>query len=138
MNEEKLAKAILQYRNTPNRRDNLSPAQKLFGHQIQDTLPIHRRALQDKTKMEFEQAERKALLHDEKAAAYYNVHGKTQPDLKIGQPIVVLNERAKLWNIYGKIVEKMSSRRYRIKTENGVVLTRNKKYIRTRKLIIWI
>ena len=36
---------------------------------------IHRRALQDKTKMEFEQAERKALLHEEKAAAYYNVHG---------------------------------------------------------------
>ena len=34
-------KALLQYRNTPSRRDRLSPAQKLYGHPVQDTLPAH-------------------------------------------------------------------------------------------------
>ena len=44
LNEDKLTRSLLQYRNTPSRRDGVSPAQKLFGHPIQDTLPAHRRA----------------------------------------------------------------------------------------------
>ena len=36
-----LARALLQYRNTPSRKDGLSPTQKLFGRPI---LPAHRRA----------------------------------------------------------------------------------------------
>ncbi len=32
--EDRLARALLQYRNTPSRRDGLSPAQKLFGRPI--------------------------------------------------------------------------------------------------------
>ena len=132
VDEEKLAKALLQYRNTPNRRDGLSPAQKLYGRQVQDTLPVHRRALRDLSKTELVMAEERALLHDEKAAKYYNMHSKTRPDLEVGQLVAVFNESTKRWNIYGKIVEKISSRRYMIKTRNGIVLTRNKKYIRAR------
>ena len=41
LNENKLCRAILQYRNTPSHRDGLSPAQKLYGRPIQDTLPAH-------------------------------------------------------------------------------------------------
>ena len=37
----KLSRALLQYRNTPTRKDGISPAQKLFGHPVQDTLPAH-------------------------------------------------------------------------------------------------
>ena len=33
----KLSHALLQYRNTPCRKDGFSPAQKLFGHPVQDT-----------------------------------------------------------------------------------------------------
>ena len=32
LNEDKLCRALLQYRNTPSRKDGHSPAQKLFGH----------------------------------------------------------------------------------------------------------
>ena len=35
LDEDKLCKALLQYRNTPSARDGLSPAQKLFGHPMQ-------------------------------------------------------------------------------------------------------
>jgi len=39
-----LARALLQYRNNLCRRDGLPPAQKLYGHPIQDSLPAHRRS----------------------------------------------------------------------------------------------
>ena len=44
LDKGRLARALFQYWNTPPCRDNLSPAQKLFGHPVQDTLPAHRRA----------------------------------------------------------------------------------------------
>ena len=37
LDHDKLCRALLQYRNTPSRKDGLSPAQKLFGHPVQDT-----------------------------------------------------------------------------------------------------
>ena len=42
--DEKLYKVLLQYRNTPSTRGRLSPAQKLFRHPIQDTIPAHSRS----------------------------------------------------------------------------------------------
>ena len=36
-----LCRALLQYRNTPSHKDGQSPAQKLFGRSLQDTLPAH-------------------------------------------------------------------------------------------------
>ena len=39
LDHDKLCRAILQYRNTPCRKDGLSPVQKLFGHPVQDILP---------------------------------------------------------------------------------------------------
>ena len=44
LNKSVLCQALIQYRNTPSVRDGLSPAQKLYGHPIQDTLLIHQRA----------------------------------------------------------------------------------------------
>ena len=44
LDKEKLVRALLQYRNTPSRRDGLSPPQKPFGKPIHNTLPAHHRA----------------------------------------------------------------------------------------------
>ncbi len=43
LDNTKLARALLQYRNTPSKRDGLSPVQKLFGKPMQDTIPAHHR-----------------------------------------------------------------------------------------------
>jgi len=37
----KLCRVLLQYQNTPLVKNALSPAQKVFGHPMQDTLPAH-------------------------------------------------------------------------------------------------
>ena len=42
LNEDKLCHAVLQYRNTLSHKHGVSPAQKLYGRPIQDTLPAHR------------------------------------------------------------------------------------------------
>ena len=130
LEEDKLARALLQYRNTPNKRDGLSPAQKLFGRSVQDSLPVHRKAMAKKTQEEFKIAEEKAEINDKKAADHYNQHTKMLPDFKIGQHVVIYNEKVAAWNIYGSVVEKITSRRYVVKTKSGVALTRNKKFIR--------
>ena len=44
LDEDTVKRALLQYQNTPSRKDGLSPAQKLFGQPIQDALPAHRRS----------------------------------------------------------------------------------------------
>ena len=42
LDDEKFCRSLLQYCNTPSRKDGLSPAQKLLGHPVQDILPAHR------------------------------------------------------------------------------------------------
>ena len=46
--EDLLAQSLLQYRNTPSRKDRLSAAQKLYGHPFQDTLPVHHHSFDQK------------------------------------------------------------------------------------------
>ena len=44
LDKDRLTRGLLQYRNTPSRKDGSSPAQKLYGKPIQDALPAHRRS----------------------------------------------------------------------------------------------
>ena len=41
LEEDRLCRAPLQYRNTPSAKDGQSPAQKLYRHPVQDTIPAH-------------------------------------------------------------------------------------------------
>ena len=132
LDESKLGKALMQYRNTPCKRDGLSPAQKLFGRSVQDTLPVHRRALKMKHQNDFVRAEQKAKAYDDKMAEYYNAHTKELPELKVGQRVAIYNDATKKWDRYGFIVEQSKKRRYIVRTSSGRVLTRNRKYLRAR------
>ena len=79
INENHLTRAILQYRNTPSRKDGLSPAQKLFGHPMQDTLPAHRRAFSAEWQRSDEAAEQQALATKETTEKTYNKHARPLP-----------------------------------------------------------
>ena len=74
VDEAVLARALLQYRNTPSRRDGLSPAQKLFGRPVQDILPAHRRAFAPEWQRSTDDAEEQARSNREYVEQHYNRH----------------------------------------------------------------
>ena len=133
LDKDRLVRGLLQYRNTPSRRDGLSPAQKLFGKPIQDTLPAHYRA--------FAPQWQKPPVEDDvsmdlKTEEYYNQRAHTLPELTTGTNVAIQNPNTKRWDIYGVVTAIGPYRRYHIKTSNGRVLVTNRRYIRHRLPIV--
>ena len=130
VDERKLTRAILQYRNTPSQRDRLSPAQKLFGHPIQDTIPAHRRAFASQWQLSAEEAEKRAINYKEQVEHYYNQHARALPEIHVGSNVAIQNTTTKRWEIYGIVTAIGPHRRYDVKTASGHVLVRNCRYLR--------
>ena len=61
LDDDRLCKGLLQYCNTPLVRDGLSPAQKLFGHPMQDILPAHPKSFSQEWQQTEEETERKVI-----------------------------------------------------------------------------
>ena len=132
VNWDQLSRALLQYRNTPCRKDGLSPAQKLFGHSVQDTLPVHRRSFAPEWQRSSQEAD-SATTHTSKTSqAAYDQHAHPLSDLQVGNHVPVQNPTSKLWDIYGTITAVGPYRRYFIKTQSGRILVRNRRFIRKR------
>ena len=133
LDEDKLARALLQYRNTPSRKDGLSPACKLFGHPIQDTIPAHRRSFAPEWQRSLRDAETKARENRGQVEQYYNQHAHPLPDIRVGSHVAIQNPATKFWDIYGVVVDTGPHRRYYVKTVGGRVLIRNRRFLRCRK-----
>ena len=129
---ETLSRSLLQYRNTPCRIDSLSPAQKLFGHPVQDSLPAHRRSFAQEWQTSSEEADGKAKATRTNAERVYNQHSTVLPDINIGSHVAIQNPKSKLWDIYGIVTAMASHRRYLVKTQNGRVFVRNRRFLRKR------
>ena len=100
LDHNKFCRTLLQYRNTPSCKDGLSPAQKLYGHPVQDTLPAHRRSFSQEWQRK---AEQQAEATQQSSATYYNLHAHPLTEIEIGSNVAVQNPRTKLWDIYGII-----------------------------------
>ncbi len=129
LDDGKLAQALLQYRNTPSQRDGLSPAQKLFGRPVQDTLPGHNRDFKLEWQRSAEEADQIALHHKEKVESYYNRHARHLPEIYVGSKVAIQNSITKLWDIYGVVTDIGPHRRYYIKTTSGRVLVHNSRFL---------
>jgi len=74
VDQDHLCRALLQYRNTPSHKDSLSPAQKLYGHPVQDTLPAHRCSFAPEWQQKFQEVDVLREHNLQKAENYYNSH----------------------------------------------------------------
>ena len=128
VNQDKLFRALLQYRNTASRRDGQSPAQKLYGHPIQDTLPAHRRSFAPEWQRHSLDTEESLKISEE----YYDQHAHKLPDLHVGSHVAIQNTSSKLWDIYGIITAIAPHRRYFVRTQSGNILVRNRRFLRKR------
>ena len=133
INWDKLSRALLQYRNTPCRKDGFSPAQKLFGHPVQDTLPAHRRSFAPEWQKSAQEVEEAAKRTQETVQTSYNQHAHPLCDLQVGNHVAIQNPTSAMWDIYGIITSIGSHRRYFIKTQSGRILVRNRRFIRKRR-----
>lgn len=95
----------MQYHNTPSHRNGLSPAQKLFGQPIQNTIPVHQRAFVPQWQKTAEEAERQAASHKEQVEEYYNQHARALPEINVGMNVAIQNTGTKMWDIYGIVTD---------------------------------
>ena len=120
----------MQYRNTPSAKDGLSPAQKLYGHPIQGSLPIHSRAFAPEWQQSTAETEQRTQQTEEAATRRYNSTASNLPDISVGPHVAVQNARTRLWDSYGVITWVDPHRKYHICTANGQTLLRNRSFIR--------
>ena len=89
LNEDKLCRALLQYRNAPSRKDGLSPAQKLYSHPIQDTLPAHHTSFAPLRQQSEGEAATKFKASVESSRRYYNRAAHPLPEITVGTNVAV-------------------------------------------------
>ena len=120
----KVAKAILQYRNTPLHGCNLSPAQILFHRQLRNSIPrkpshykLHSDWLTAAKYREDEFQQRNQIIVEQ-----YNMNrnAKQLPALEVGTH-VNMQGKDKRWVKTGNIVERLPHRQYRIKLGGSVL-----------------
>ena len=132
LDEETLCQALLQYRNTPTRKDGLSPAQKLYGCPLQDMLPVHNNSFAPEWQHKVEEAEQCVQTAQEAATKYYNSSAHNLPDITVGSHVVVQHPKTKLWDTYGVVTHIGPSRQYHVQTGKDKILIRNRRFLRRR------
>ena len=127
--EDTLCQALMQYRNTPSRKDGVSPARKLYGHPVQDTLPTHRHSFAPEWHCEAEHVEQSAQASQETAVKYYNSSAHSLPDIKVGSHVAVQHPKIKLWDTYGVVTSIGPHRQYHVKTGTAKIVVRNRRFL---------
>ena len=130
--EEQLARALLQYRNTPSRKDDLSPAQTLYGRPVQDTIPVHNRAFAPEWQHNLKKMDCKRTKSIKQSTASYNQRAAPLSDISIGNHVAMQNRDNKNFDIYGVVINIDKFRKYVIKTDDGKTFIRNRRFIRKR------
>ena len=136
LDENKLARALLQYRNTPTEKDGASPAQKLYGHPIQNTIPVHNRAFAPEWQKRLNCIDQKRNASIELSKTYYDVYSRKLPDLPVGTQAAVQNAKTGRWDVYGVVLHMDRFRKYLVKTKCGRILERNRRFLRKRNIIL--
>lgn len=115
-------KSLLIYRSAPL-QNGLSPAQMLMGRRIRSNLPISEDLLTPKGAHKVKHAkerqkEKQKQLHDRSA--------KQLPTLKLGDRVRLRDISTGTWRQQGHVEGEVAPRSYRIQTECGLSLRRNR------------
>ena len=130
LDEDKLARALLQYGHTPSVKDKLSLAQKLYGKPVQYTLPVHHTAFDHEWQTKMKEAETGKSMSLEKTRRAYDRHASPLSDIAIGSHVAIQNKDTKIFDIYGIVVSIENYRKYIEKIASGRLLIRNRRFIR--------
>ena len=131
---DKVARGLLQYRNTPLKVGGKSPAQLLFGRSLRDNLPQRLADLNvnHHWTSTLRQRERDMSKNMEKSKAHHDkIHMKDHDALSLGTAVVCQNTQNKKWDRSGTIVERHDHRQYAVRMDrSGRVSLRNQIHLR--------
>ena len=136
LNTDKVARALLQYRNTPIQDLNISPAQLLYGRTLRDHLPSMSEALRIRPEWSrlAEDRERALAKRHIMNMERYDEHTKTLPPLHKGDTVFLQNQSGphpKRWDKTGLITEVRDHQQYVIRLHGtGRCTLRNRRFLR--------
>ena len=144
LNTDRVVCALLQFRNTPDRDCNLSPAQILFGRQLKDGIPQMKRSVMifqnnqlcDEWHSHWETKENALRSRLIKNCERLEANAKTLDPLREGDVVLVQNQlpnspRSKKWDRQGLVVSTGENDQYLVKIAGSGRLTlRNRQFLR--------
>jgi hypothetical protein len=132
LDPDKLAQALMLFRNAPRCGGGPSPAESLFNRPIRDGLPSHHRSFTNEWQREPEELERRMTASREKSREFHDATAHTLAVLKVDDHVLIRDPDTSRWSIPGKVIEVGPNRDYLVRTENGKEFRRNRCHLRQR------
>ena len=135
LDNDKVLRAILQYRNTPDPETGMSPAEVIFGRQIRDFTPVLPGKYKPRDEWLNIMQSREKLLSRRHVRDHerWSEHTQRLPPLKVGDNVFIQNQvgnHPKKWDKSGVIVEVKQNHQYVVRTNgSGMPTLRNRKYL---------
>lgn len=142
LNNDRMVRALLTQRNTPDPGCKLSPAEILFGRKLKDALPYIRKhpviffnqQMSNQWTEMWEQKETALRTRYVKTMENLGKHSRKLPPLSVGDHVFIQNQQGQFpirWDRTGVIVEVKEFDQYLIKVDGtGRITLRNRRYLR--------
>lgn len=141
LDTDKVVRALLIKRNTPDPGCNLSPSEVLFGHKLHDTLPYIRKDVKlfenDQIANQWKEAwrlkEESLKTHYAKTMKKLHEHSRPLPPLHVADQVLIQNQCGQhptRWDRSGTVVDVGQHDQYYVKVAGtGHITLRNRRYL---------
>ena len=146
LDTDKMVRALLMLRNTPDPDCKLSPAEVLFGRRLRDSLPciskditaFENPHIAERWKNAWSLKERALKQRYVRTLETLNTHTRSLNPLQVGDRVLIQNQAGnnpKRWDRSGVVMEKKEFDQYLVKIEgSGRLSLRNRRFLRQIKL----